>query len=96
MDIPRTGRAGIPVGLLVTKSLLIAGEAGTNTMPDGTKGAYLRAYDKATGRDAGKVRMPAGVTGAPMTYMLDGKQYLVIAVGAPGYPGEYLAYRLPD
>jgi len=28
--------------------------------------------------------------------MLGGKQYIVIAVGAPGYPGEYLAYRLPD
>jgi len=96
LDIPRTGRAGIPVGLLVTKSLLIAGEAGTNTMPDGTRGAYLRAYDKSTGRDAGKVAMPAGVTGSPMTYMLDGKQYIVIAVGAPGFPGEYLAYRLPD
>jgi len=65
-------------------------------MPNGTKGAYLRAYDKATGQDAGKVEMPAGATGAPMTYMLAGKQYIVIAVGAPGYPGEYLVYRLPD
>jgi quinoprotein glucose dehydrogenase len=96
LDIPRTGRAGIGVGLLVTKTLLIAGESGTVTMPNGTKGAYLRAYDKATGQDAGKVEMPAGATGAPMTYMLAGKQYIVIAVGAPGYPGEYLVYRLPD
>jgi len=96
LDVPRTGRAGIGVGLLVTKSLLIAGEAGTNTMPNGTKGAYLRAYDKSSGRDAGKVAIPAGVTGAPMTYMLGGKQYVVIAVGGPGNPGEYLAFRLPD
>ena len=96
LDIPRTGRAGIGVGLLVTKTLLIAGESGTVTMPNGTKGAYLRAYDKATGQDAGKVEMPAGATGAPMTYMLAGKQYIVIAIGAPGYPGEYLVYRLPD
>jgi len=96
LDIPRTGRAGIGVGLLVTKTLLIAGEAGTNTLPGGVRGAYLRAYDKSTGKDAGKVAMPAGATGSPMTYMLDGKQYIVIAVGAPGYPGEYLAYRLPD
>ena len=96
LDIPRTGRAGIGVGLLVTKTLLIAGEAGTNTLPGGVRGAYLRAYDKSTGKDAGKVAMPAGATGSPMTYMLGGKQYIVIAVGAPGYSGEYLAYRLPD
>lgn len=31
-----------------------------------------------------------------MTYMLNGKQYIVIAVSAPGFPGEYLAYKLPD
>jgi quinoprotein glucose dehydrogenase len=96
LNIPRTGRAGIGMGMLVTKSLLIAGESGTNTMPDGTKGAYLRAYNKATGQDAGMVPMPAGETGSPMTYMLNGKQYIVVAVSAAGYPGEYLAYRLPD
>ena len=84
------------MGMLVTKSLLIAGESGTNTMPDGTKGAYLRAYNKATGKDAGMIPMPAGETGSPMTYMLHGKQYIVVAVSAAGYPGEYLAYRLPD
>jgi quinoprotein glucose dehydrogenase len=82
--------------MLVTKSLLIAGEAGVNTLPDGKRGAYLRAYDKATGRDAGMIPMPAGETGSPMTYMLNGKQYIVIAIGAAGYPGEYLAYKLPD
>src|SRR5262249_11050237 len=48
LNIPRTGRGGI-VGTLVTKTLIIAGEPGTITMPDGKKGAYLRAYDKTTG-----------------------------------------------
>jgi quinoprotein glucose dehydrogenase len=96
LSIPRTGRAGIGIGMLVTKSLLIAGEAGTITMPDGKPGAYLRAYDKATGQDAGMVPMPAGETGAPMTYMLNGKQYIVVPVSGPGFPGEYLAYKLPD
>ena len=95
LTIPRTGRAGI-IGTLVTKSLIIAGEAGTITMPDGKKGAYLRAYDKKTGQDAGMVPMPAGQTGSPMTYMLNGKQYIIIAVGAAGYPAEYRAYRLPN
>lgn len=82
--------------MLVTKTLLIAGESGTITMPDGKPGAYLRAYDKATGQDAGMVAMPAGETGSPMTYMFNGKQYIVVPVSAPGFPGEYLAYRLPD
>jgi quinoprotein glucose dehydrogenase len=96
LNIPRTGRPGIGVGLVVTKTLVISGESGTITMPDGRRGAYLRAYDKATGQDAGMVPMPAGGTGAPMTYMLNGKQYIVIAVSAPGFPGEYLAYKLAD
>jgi quinoprotein glucose dehydrogenase len=95
LTIPRTGRAGI-AGLIVTKTLVIGGEPGTITMPDGKKGAYLRAYDKKTGRDAGAVAMPAGQTGSPMTYMLNGRQYVVVAVGAAGFPAEYLAYRLPN
>jgi quinoprotein glucose dehydrogenase len=76
--------------------LVIGGEPGTITMPDGKKGAYLRAYDKKTGQDAGAVPMPAGQTGSPMTYMLNGRQYIVVAVGAAGFPAEYLAYRLPN
>jgi len=95
INIPRTGRAGI-VGVIVTKTLVIGGEAGTITLPDGKKGAYLRAYDKKTGKDAGAIEMPAGQTGSPMTYMLNGKQYIVVAVGAAGYPAEYRAYRLPN
>ncbi len=78
----------------MTKSLVIAGEPGFNTTPSG-RGAMLRAYDKATGQDAGAVYMPAPQTGSPMTYMLNGKQYIVVAVGGAGYSAELLAYRLP-
>jgi quinoprotein glucose dehydrogenase len=56
----------------------------------------LRAYDKASGKEAGSVYMPAGQTGTPMTYMLNGKQYIVVAIGGPGHPGELLAFRLPN
>jgi quinoprotein glucose dehydrogenase len=56
----------------------------------------LRAYDKATGKDAGAVYMPSGQTGSPMTYMLHGKQYIVVAIGGQGYPGELLAFSLGD
>ena len=95
LTIPRTGRAG-NIGVITTSTLVIAGEPGFITDPQGQRGAYLRAYDKATGKDAGAVFMPAGQTGAPMTYMANGKQYIVIAVGGQGFPAELLAYKLPD
>ncbi len=94
LSIPRTGRPGI-IGTLVTKTLVIAGEAGFFTTPSG-RGAMLRAYDKATGKEVGQVYMPAPQSGSPMTYMLGGKQYLVVAISGAGYSAELLAFRLPD
>jgi quinoprotein glucose dehydrogenase len=93
--IPRTGRFG-RVGTLVTKTLLIAGDPGVSTASSGKRGAMLRAYDKATGREVGAVFMPAPQTGSPMTYVLDGRQYIVVAVSGGGYSGELLAFRLSE
>ncbi len=95
VDIPRTGRQG-RIGVLVTKSLLIAGEGGFATQANGQRGALLRAYDKATGKDAGAVYMPAPQTGSPMTYMAGGKQYITVSIAGPGFPGEVIAYRLSN
>jgi quinoprotein glucose dehydrogenase len=95
ITIPRTGRNG-RIGTLVTKTLLIAGEAGEFTTPSGARGAMLRAYDKRTGEDVGEVFMPAGQTGSPMSYMHDGQQYIVLAISGGGFPGELIAFRLPD
>lgn len=95
VTIPRTGRQG-RIGTLVTKTLLIAGEGGSFTTPTGRKGAMLRAYDKGTGRDAGEVYMPAPQTGSPMTYAVNGRQYLVVAISGPGYSGELVAFRAPQ
>jgi quinoprotein glucose dehydrogenase len=94
LTIPRTGRPG-SVGTLVTKTLLIAGENGVFTTPSGARGAMLRAYDKATGKDVGAVLMPAPQSGSPMTYLLGGRQYIVVAVSGGNYSGELLAFRLP-
>jgi quinoprotein glucose dehydrogenase len=97
LNIPRTGHGGAAI-TLVTKTLVIAGEKGTITQSDGRVGAMLRAYDKATGRDAGAVYMPAGTTGGPMTYMVNGVQYIVIGVGGNinGKPqAQFMAFRLP-
>ena len=94
LDIPRTGRPG-RIGTLVTETLVIAGEGGFFTAPNGLRGAMLRAYDKATGEDIGEIYMPAPQTGSPMTYMLNGRQYLVVAISGGSYSGELVAYRLP-
>ena len=95
LTIPRTGRGGL-VGVLTTGSLVIAGERGTFTDAQGRNAARLRAYDKATGQEVGEAFMPTGQTGSPMTYMVNGKQYIVIAIGGPNYPGELVAYSLPE
>jgi len=94
VTIPRTGRPGL-IGVLVTKTLAIAGEGGFATTPNG-RGAMLRAYDKATGKDAGAIYMPAPQSGSPMTYMHNGKQYIVVAISGANYSGELLAFRLPS
>jgi len=94
VDIPRTGRVG-RVGTVVTKTLVIAGEPEMATTETGERGAMLRAYDKSSGAEVGAVYMPAPVTGAPMTYMDDGQQYIVVAISSGGFAGELIAFRLP-
>jgi quinoprotein glucose dehydrogenase len=94
LNIPRTGRPGL-LGPLVTKTLVICGEAGFVTTPSGARGAMLRAYDKATGEEKGAVYIPAPQSGTPMTYMLEGQQYIVLAIGGGNYSAELVAFRQP-
>jgi quinoprotein glucose dehydrogenase len=96
LNIPRTGQETYNVGTLVTKTLVIAGEGQITTTAEHPRGAMLRAYDKKTGKEVGAVYMPAPQTGSPMTYMLNGKQYIVVAVSGGAYSGEYIAYTLPS
>jgi len=96
LTIPRTGQETWNVGTLVTKTLVIAGDAQVTTTAEHPRGAMLRAYDKATGKEVGAVYMPAPESGSPMTYMLNSKQYIVIAVSGGTYSGEYIAYALPS
>lgn len=96
LNIPRTGQATFMVGTLVTKTLVIAGEGQVTTTASHPRGAMLRAYDKATGKEVGAVYMPAQETGSPMTYMVNGKQYIVVAVSGGNYSGTYIAYSLPS
>jgi quinoprotein glucose dehydrogenase len=95
LTIPRAGQAGL-VGVLTTKTLVIAGEPMFTTTASGARGAMLRAYDKATGHEVSAVYMPAPQSGSPMTYMLNGQQYIIVSISGRDYPGELVAFRLPS
>ena len=87
------GRFTFNGGTLVTKTLLVAGETNFGPTNNGQRGAMLRAFDKVTGKEVGAVYLPAPQTGSSMTYMINGTQYLVVAIGGAGHPGELLAFK---
>jgi quinoprotein glucose dehydrogenase len=94
-NIEKTGQ-NVSVGLVVTKSLVILGD-GQVTNPGGRpRGAMLRAYDKASGKEVGAVYLPAAQSGSPMSYQVDGRQYVIVAVSGGNYSGEYIAFALPN
>jgi quinoprotein glucose dehydrogenase len=96
LNIPKTGQAGTSgIGLLVTKTLVIMGDPSLTTTPEHPRGAMFRAYDKQTGKQVGAVLMAAPQSGSPMTYLADGKQYIVNAISGGSYSGEYIAFRVP-
>ncbi len=95
LNLPRLGQPGRTfIGVLTTKNLVVAGEGGVHTNEAGKRVALLRAYDKRTGDDVGAVDMPAKQTGSPMSYQIDGKQFIVLAVSG-GDGAEVIAYALP-
>jgi quinoprotein glucose dehydrogenase len=95
VNIGNTGQPG-SVGLLVTKTLVMLGDSQMTTTPQHPRAAMFRAYDKATGKEIGAIPMPAPQSGSPMTYSVNGKQYIVVAVSGGAYSGEYIAFRLPE
>ena len=72
--------------LVATKALLFAGDG---------DGPTFRALDKKTGATLFEMKLPGNETGMPMTYMANGRQFIVVAVGAPGVPAELVALALP-
>jgi len=95
LNLPWLGNPGRS-SPLVTKTLLFVGEGdpimatlGSRLRPEmppslvpGAGGRKFRAYDKATGGMLWETELPAGTTGAPMTYMYEGRQYVLVAVGS--------------
>ncbi len=94
LTIPRTGRTG-RVGVLTTKTLVMAGDGGMATHPNGQRSGMFRAYDKKTGKELGAVPIPGPQTGSPMTYLHEGRQYIVVAVSGQGAAAELVALALP-
>ncbi|HEX2475534.1 MAG TPA: hypothetical protein VHK01_12355 [Lacipirellulaceae bacterium] len=94
VTIPRTGRGG-RLGIMVTKTLLWAGERGPLVTVNGQQGSWFRSYDKATGEIVSETLLPANTTAVPMTYSVNNKQYIVVAVAAAGRPAELIALTLP-
>jgi quinoprotein glucose dehydrogenase len=96
LEIPRTGQAG-RAGAMTTKTLLFAGEgSGMYAEPKGSGGPMLRAYNKATGEIVSELELPYNQTSVPMSYLHEGRQYIVIAVGARRVHGEFVALALPE
>ena len=87
VTLPVTGK-DTHATILVTKSLLFYGE-GRGAEP------FLHALDKKTGREVARVEIPATTNTAPMTYMHNGRQYIVLSVAAPGHAAELVALALP-
>jgi len=89
LGIEDPGPVGVPIvaPLMVTKTLLF--QAITDGVP------LLRAMDKATGETIAEIELPGIPQGAPMTYMLDGKQFIAIACGG-GSDARLISLALPD
>jgi quinoprotein glucose dehydrogenase len=98
LNLPPLGVPNRPAPLL-TKTLLFLGEGSNAVMgtldEEWAWGRVFRAYDKATGDVVWAMELPSGTTAGPMTYMLDGRQYIVVSVGDQNHPPEYVALALP-
>ena len=95
LDLPWLGQRGRPAPML-TKTLLFLGEGseGALSILPIAGGKTFRAWDKATGDVVWEMDLAAGTSGAPMTYMAEGKQYIVVAIGDDDTPGTLVALAL--
>ena len=100
LDLPRLGQPG-RASVLITTALVFLGEGGNtgvSTLPQwygGPGGKMFRAYDKASGEVVWEMELPGGTTGAPMTYMIDGRQFVIVTVGWDDMASELVALALP-
>lgn len=104
LELPRLGwpRRSFP---LLTKSLLFVAQEGTRSSQRTPQGDVarlesanhdpsLQVFDPQTGALLAEVPLPGNATGAPMTYLVEGKQYLVVPIGGASQPAELVALSL--
>ena len=96
LNLPPLGQA-VRSAAIATKTLLFVteGDQINPRTPPGGGGRKFRALDKTTGKTVWEIELEAGATGAPMTYLFNGKQYIVLAIGGQRHPGELVALSLP-
>ncbi len=96
LDLPWLGQRGRPAPLL-TRTLLFIGEGTEDALSilPIAGGKAFRAWDKETGAVVWEMDLPAGTSGAPMTYLSDGRQFIVVAVGDRETTGRLIALALP-
>lgn len=92
LDFASMGKFDVRPSPLLTKEIFFLGESGN--IGGGSGGPMFRAYDKRDGKVVWETEMPTLVTGAPMTYELNGRQYVVVAVSKRGAPAELVALTL--
>ncbi|MEC8408567.1 MAG: pyrroloquinoline quinone-dependent dehydrogenase [Pseudomonadota bacterium] len=108
LDLGKLGVPGRPSPLL-TKSLLFIGEGMTNQRRGGrippdmpieiatnSGGPWFRAYDKTSGEVLWEIEMEAGTTNPPVSYVYNGRQYLLVAIGDSRHAPEMVAFALPE
>jgi quinoprotein glucose dehydrogenase len=96
LNLPAIGTPGRN-SAIVTKSLVFMGQGSDSGIgvPEGFGGKMFHAFDKKTGKIVWQMELPAGVSNSPMTYMVNGKQYILVAVSGRQFPGELVALALP-
>ena len=99
LNLPALGQPGRAMPLL-TKTLLFVSEGDpimVRTPPGGgaDAGKKLRAFDKNTGAVVWETTFEAGSNGSPITYLHEGKQYVVLPIGSLSHQGEWIALALP-
>ena len=87
LDLPPLGSYEKQGGPLLAKALLFIGQ--------GIESNKLRAFDKETGYELWETDLPVRSSAAPITYMIDGKQYVVLALGGGDATERLVAFSLP-
>lgn len=106
LDLPPLGwnRRVFPIltpNLVIAVQAGIAREAGISKWKNAAlfesefHDPYLFAFDPKTGEQVARVLMPGNAFGAPMTYEVNGKQYVAAPIGGVDQPAELVAFTLP-